>query len=181
MGDTSVQEYTTSQAEVLRLYDRYRDCLLSKKYYATKLVRRKRWTLALDLLAAFSASTALVLIGVSVAGYEEPGWRIAFGVIAAVSTVVRPLLKLQDSIDHYGAVHFGYTELAHTIDNLVADIRRSNAVNGTSHRAMIEDISDRYRTLLLRDDPTTDRKLLVKSQAEVLDEVKTESLWLPAT
>ena len=180
MGDTSVQEYSTSQAEVLRLYDRYRDCLLSKKYYATKLVRRKRWTLALDLLAALSASTALVLIGMSVAGHPRPGWSIAFGVVAAVSTVVRPLLRLQDSIDHYGALHFGYTELAHSVDNLVADIRRSSAVNAT-HQAMIEEISRRYRTLLLKDDPTTDRKLLVRFQAEVLDEVKTDSLWLPAT
>lgn len=77
-------------------------------------------------------------------------------------------------------MHFGYTELAHAIDNLVAGIRRSNGLND-AHRAMIEDVSDRYRTLLLKDDPTTDRKLLVKFQAEVLTEVKTESLWLPAT
>ena len=181
MGDTSVQGYTASQAEVLRLYDRFRDCLLSKKYYATKLVRRKRWTFALDLLAALSASTALVLIGAFAVGYQRPGWSIAFAVVAAISTVVRPLLKLQDSIDHYAAMHFGYTELAHSIDNLVADIRRSDGVNDTYHRPMIEDISDRYRSLLLKDDPTTDRKLLVKFQAEVLDEVKTESLWLPVT
>ena len=78
-------------------------------------------------------------------------------------------------------MHFGYTELAHTVDNLVADIRSSDGLNDTYHRAMIEDISDRYRTLLLKDDPTTDRKLLVKFQAEVLNEVKTENLWLPAT
>ena len=180
MGNVSVQDYTPSQAEVLRLYDRYSDCLLSKKYYATKLARQKRWVLALDLLAAVSASAALVLIGTSAEGHQETGWTVAASVVAAVSTIVRPLLKLQDAIDHYAAMHFGYTELAHTIDNLVADIRRSDGVNATYHRAMIEGISDRYRTLLLRDDPTTDRKLLFKFQAEVLDEVKTESLWLPA-
>lgn len=181
MGEILVQAYTPSQAEVARLYDRYRDCLLSRKYYAAKLVRRKRLTFALDLIAALSASTTLVLIGAFAAGYQRPGWSIGFAIVTAVSTVVRPLLKLQDSIDHYAAMHFGYTELAHTVDNLVADIRSSNGLNDTYHRAMIEDVSDRYRTLLLKDDPTTDRKLLVKFQAEVLNEVKTESLWLPVT
>ena len=181
MGDVSVHEYTASQAEVLRLYDRYRDCLLSKKYYARKLRTRKRLTLGLDLLAAAAASAALALIGASAAGHPQTGWIIAFGVVAAASTLLRPLLRIQDAVDHYAAMHFGYTELAHTIDNLVADIRRSDGLNDTYHRPMIEELSDRYRTLLLKDDPTADRRLLVKFQAEVLDEVKTESLWLPAT
>ena len=180
MSETWVHGYTPSQAEVARLYDRYRDCLLSRKYYAAKLVRHKRGAFALDILAALSALTTLFAVGVSVAGNDRSAWTIGFAIVAAISTVVRPLLRLQDSIDHYAAIHFGYTELAHTIDNLVADIRGLGGPNET-HRAMIEGISDRYRALLLKDDPTTDRKLLVKFQAEVLSEVKTESLWLPAT
>jgi hypothetical protein len=53
-----VYSYTPRQAQVIRLYDTYRNCLLYVKYYGRKLKIYRRVNLWMDLATALATSSA---------------------------------------------------------------------------------------------------------------------------
>ncbi len=47
----TVYDFTAQQAEVVRLADRYRRCLMDQKYYARRLSMYQRWDTGTNLFA----------------------------------------------------------------------------------------------------------------------------------
>jgi hypothetical protein len=174
---TSTAAYTPEQAEVLRLHKLYRDCLLSQKYYAERLSTRKFWAFAMDLTMAIATSTALAGMAVMKTTIGANLFSLILSLSVIVS-VIRPLLKLSESIDRYSKLHYAYAELALQIDSLVADMRRKNNFR-EEHSKMAADIWERYRNLTLQDDAAPNRKTLKKFQAEVNEAHPSTTLWLP--
>ena len=170
--------YTPLQAEVIRLHDLYRNCLLSRKYYAVNLKKYKVWNLTLDIIVALATSSAFAGLAI----LQTPvGTNVFSGLLAAsvVISVIRPLLKLAEGVDRYSKLHYAYGELFYQIESLVADMRRKNRVTEEHFRAAA-DMADRYRNLALQDDPGPKQEALRKFQNEVNEAIPPDRLWLPA-
>jgi hypothetical protein len=174
---SSVYSYTAEQAQVVRLYDLYRNCLTKSKYYGHKLIFFKRLALTMDILIALAASSAFTgqaimktSIGLNVASFLL--------LISAVIAVIRPILKIGESIDLYSKLYYAYTELFYRIESLNDDIRRENALTKV-HQKKASDIFDRYRDLELQNDPAENVKKMGEFQDAVDRAVPASTLWLP--
>jgi hypothetical protein len=177
MPANSVYSYTAEQAQVVRLYDLYRNCLTKSKYYGHKLIFFKRLALIMDILIALAASSAFTgqaimktSIGLNLASFLL--------LISAVIAVIRPILKIGESIDLYSKLYYAYTELFYRIESLNDDIRRENALTKI-HQKKASDIFDRYRDLELQNDPAENVKKMGKYQDEVDRAIPASGLWLP--
>ena len=166
------------QAELTRIYNLYRDSLLSKKYYAHKVAEWKRIDLWINIVAALASSS--VFTGLAL-------WKTQFGLnfmtfltlAAAVVAILKPIIRPAEKIDRYSKLHFAYSEVYLDFDSLIADIRRQTELDPDRLKRSFQ-IWDRYRQLALQDDPEPNRKLLEKFQAEVNEFLPPDRLWLPS-
>src|ERR1700734_3730759 len=92
----TVYDYTTQQAEVIRLQDRYRRCLMDQKYYARRLSLYQRWDVVTNLFAGIAMLVALATLHVSalVAGIS---YGVAFA--AAVIFIGKPIFRIAEQIE----------------------------------------------------------------------------------
>jgi hypothetical protein len=93
-----IYDYSPQQAELVRLYERYRRCSMDQKYYAWRLARYQFWNTATDL---FAGATMLI----SLATRDSTAWVsngcYALGAIAALIFIGKPILKVSEQIEKY--------------------------------------------------------------------------------
>jgi len=177
MSENSVYSYTADQAQVIRLYDAYRNCLVKSKYYGNELKKYKRYSITMDIVIALATSSAFT----SQAILKTPiglNFVSLLLLISAVIAVIRPILKIGEAIDVYSKLYYAYTELFYRIESLTDDIRRENQVTQVHQRKAI-DIFERYRDLELQNDPGESVKRMGKYQDEVDKAIPADTLWLP--
>jgi hypothetical protein len=175
-GMITTYSYTPAQAEVLRLQERYRRCLLDQKYYAYRLALYQRWDIATNLLAGVAMLLSLVTrpsshLWLSYVCYGT-------GVLAALMFISKPVLKMSEQIERYTILHYSYAELFNKIEALVSDIRRNGGMTA-EHRVRSAEIFDSCAALALREDPTYNAEKLAAFKAEVEKAIPPETLWLP--
>ncbi len=178
MGSETIH-YSPAQAEVLRLHDLYRTCLLNQKYYSHKLNSYKLWNRVMDIVVALATSSAFAGLAIWKSGLGANFFSILLAASVVVS-VLRPILKLTEGIDRYSKLHYGYSQLSFQVENVLTDMRRRGGPQD-DHLKTTADIEDRYRNLGLEDDAGPNLKLLKKFQAEVNEAVPAERLWLPSS
>jgi hypothetical protein len=177
MSANSVYSYTAEQAQVIRLYDLYRNCLTKSKYYGHRLKLYKRAGTTMDILIALAASSAFT--GQAIMKTQIGLNFVSFLLLAsAVMAVIRPILKIGEGIDLYSKLYYAYTDLFYRIESLNDDIRRENALTKI-HQKKASDIFDRYRDLELQNDPAENVKQMGKYQDEVDKAIPSDTLWLP--
>ena len=177
MSANMVYSYTAEQAQVIRLYDLYRNCLTKSKYYGHRLKFYKRASVTMDILIALAASSAFT--GQAIMKTQIGLNFVSFLLLAsAVIAVIRPILKIGEGIDLYSKLYYAYTELFYRIESLNDDIRRENALTRI-HQKKASDIFDRYRDLELQNDPAENVKQMGKYQDEVDKAIPPDTLWLP--
>ena len=169
-------DYTQQQAEVVRLHDRYRRCLMDQKYYAYRLSKYQRWDTGTNLFAGVAMIFSLVTRNAS-AWLSDVSFAV--GLVAALVFIGKPIFKVSEQIERYTTLHCGYADLFHRVEVLVADIRNAGHVS-REHRQRIDEIFDRSGTLALREDTSVNMKRLEKFKAEVERAIPTETLWLPS-
>ncbi len=181
MGSSQIispYEYTSEQAEVLRLQDLYRRALLDQKYYAHRLSRYKFWDGAANIVAAIA--TLLSVAGFNFLTSHKMELSTFVGLLSGLILVVRPLCRPSENIERYSRLHYGYTELFFQIENLLAKIRHNEGVREDNRNEM-QDIIERYKNLAVQEDPSANKKKVESLQAEVETAIPVESLWLPAS
>ena len=167
--------YSQQQAEVLRLHDRYRRCLLDQKYYARRLSMYQRWDTGTNLFAG----VAMIF---SLATRNSAAWLSAMcyatGVLAALILIGKPIFKVAEQIERYTTLHCAFSELFEEIEGLVADIRRAGKLTG-DHHGRADKIFDRCTSLAVREDVSVNVKKLEQFKEEVERAIPAETLWLP--
>lgn len=166
-----------SRTHLKRIYDDYRDVLMSRDYYACRLVLFKRWNLVYEVLLAVGTSGA-------VAGWylwQRPAGRTSWAVFAglvAIMSVLKPILQVPKAIERYSKLHTAYCDLAYDFRELVDDIQSYGGIT----QAMTDSLAKakrRYRDLTPQDDPKPASKLLRKCQAGVRKKVPSFDEWCP--
>jgi len=170
--------YTTSQAEVVRLHDRYRCCLLDQKYYAWRLSLYQRWNTTIDLVAGITMILSLVTRPSSDPWLSYTCY--AAGIIAALLFISKPVFKISEKIERYTELHAGYSDVFNKIASLVADMRRHGSITD-SHRSAADELFSRCSSLARREDISVNQKKLAQFKEEVEKAVPPENLWLPPT
>lgn len=169
-------DYSQEQAEVCRLHDRLRRCLMDQKYYAHRLSQYQRWDVATNLVAGAATLASLAARGT---GGLVSGVFYALGCLAALILIGKPILKFSEQIERYTFLYCGFAEAFSRLDGLIADIRRSGTITD-EHRTRAEEIIRQCDALALREDTAVNRRQLARFKAEVDEAIPAETLWLPS-
>ena len=174
---TSVYSYSAEQAQVIRIYDLYRNCLVKSKYYGHRLKVFRGWNTTMDIFIALAASSAFTGHAIM---KTPAGLNIVSSLllVSAVIAVMRPIIRIGESIALYSKLYYAYTELFYRTESLKDDIRRDDALTKI-HQQKASEISERYRDLELQADPAEDMKKMGKYQDEVDKTIPADGLWLP--
>ncbi len=167
------------EAELRRLYDKYRTALLNRKYYGHKLESFQRTNLIFEMLVAIGTSSA---IGAWAIWRDDIGtiiWALLTGVTALIA-VIKPLLQLPRKIEKYSKLFAGHGDVFYDLDALVEEVRE--------RKELTEEMRHAYKTALNRikkmapqDDPRPSRELLDRYYFEVNREIPPQNLWVPPT
>lgn len=172
----STYDYTQQQAEVVRLHDRFKRCLMDQKYYASRLSTYQRWDTGTNLFAG-------IAMLVSLATRTATGWAsiasYGLGALAALLFIGKPIFKVSEQIERYTFLFCGFSECFHRIETLLADIRAFGEVTA-DHRLRSAEIFDRCANLAVREDISVSHKKLQRLKEEVEQAIPAESLWLPS-
>lgn len=173
----SPYEYTPEQADVLRLHELYRRCLLNQKYFSWKLGRYKFWDQIANVVTALSTSSSVAGLTIWKTGHGIAAFTI-LGSIGALIQVIRPFFKPSENIERCSTLHYGFTELFYQIENLLAEIRRNNGV-AEQHRRTADEITERFKNLAMQEGTEDNRRKISELQDEVDQAIPGKSLWLP--
>jgi hypothetical protein len=175
---TNIYSYTPEQAQLIKLYDTYRTCLMKAKYYGHKLKSFRRLNVWMDIITALAASSALT----GQAIMKTPiglNFASVLLVASAVIAILKPIFKIGEAIDRYSKLFNGYNNLFYRIEGLTDDIRRSNTFT-VEYGQKAVDIFDNFRELQQQGDSEENRKRMLKYQDEVDRAIPFDRLWLPA-
>jgi hypothetical protein len=173
---TTVYDYSQQQAEVVRLQDRYRRCLMDQKYYARRLSLYQRWDVGTNLFAGVAMLFALATLHGS-----ELIANISYGLgfAAAVVFIGKPIFRIAEDIERYTVLHCTFADAFCRIEALVADVRRCGRMTD-EHRMRADELIARCDSLALREDTSVNQKVLARIKEEVNRAIPAETLWLPA-
>lgn len=172
----TVYDYTPQQAEVSRLYDRYRRCLLDQRYYAYRLSLYQRADTGTNL---FAGVAMLISLATRNSGAWLSNTSYAIGALAALIFIGKPIFKVSEQIERYTILSTGFGELFSRFEALLADVRRNDGMRD-SHRERADDLINRYDSLALREDVAINWKMVEKIQEAVKNAIPAENLWLPS-
>lgn len=170
----------TKKEEYTKLLHRgYRTYLLNKMYYGHKLNRVKNINLALEILIAVGAS------GSGIAGltvWNTEGGKAAWAVISAISVsiaVIKPILKLSDTISRYGKLYGDYANIYFKVKSIEETVAANNDITQLD-MDNYEEIRKRTAELQESDDPKPDKSLIIRLQKEINAQIPPQTLWMPS-
>jgi hypothetical protein len=170
-------DYTTEQARMLSLHDLRRNSLLSAKYYGSKLTSLKRWSTTIDITTALAASGSLTS-ATAFKAFWDGNLLTLLLTSATILTVIKPILKLGNGIDHCSKLRYGYLELYQKVELLADDVRDATRFDGR-HWDSLKALKDNFNKLGLQRDPRESQAKLSRMQDEVERSFPTDRLWLP--
>jgi hypothetical protein len=159
------------------LYDYCRLACMNEIYYAGRVTRLTWWSQGADILAAVTASSAII----SWAIWQTTVGKVAWVVLTATTTVVsvvRPVLKWDVKLQKLASLHVKYRALFYDVEQLVSPIQLSRRVP-SGLGAAIAAIAKKYRTVAIEDEIPL-KKSLDRARADALKKYPPGSFWIPA-
>jgi hypothetical protein len=164
-------------ARLKHIYNNYRDVLLSRDYYACRLVYLKRCNLYYEVILALGASGSLITGWyIWKTSYGQPVWASLSGV-AAVLAILKPIIKISEEVGRYSKLYTGYADLAYDYKQLVNDIKIKSGISEESRRDAVS-AEKRFKSLCVDDDPRPSEKLLRECQRAIKRRVPKFDDWL---
>jgi hypothetical protein len=176
--DSAAAGQQMERERVYQIYDVLRTLLLNKKYYAERLSRFQNYNFAMEMLIACGTA------GSGVAGFafwQLAAGKIVWGLISAAAVILaiaKPLLKLTDRIEVYAKLYGEYTSAFARMKILVDDIQVDKALPPARIK-LFEELRTRAAELSKLGDPRPDRDFVRLVQAQVIDELPINRLWVP--
>ncbi|MBK8636811.1 MAG: hypothetical protein IPN92_00515 [Chromatiaceae bacterium] len=161
------------------VYDKLRTARLNVKYYSRRLQMVERLTFSLDLiLLATAPSSAIAGLWFWSTSIGSLVWQY-FGVIAAATAVVKPLLALPKKIKDYEGVLAGYRGLEYDLMEIKTIVEQKRTYDKTQQEEFRKAI--RREKSLVSKPPETRENATVKRacEEEVLRELPSESFFVP--
>jgi hypothetical protein len=152
--------------------------LLNRKYYACRLTTYRRWNLAFEIALAVGTSGTIGAWAIWKNGDGQYVWTFIAGA-AAILALLKPILTLPKQIERYTRLFSGYSDLFYDLEQLSSEARITKSLSKEMIKSYGRSL-DRYRKLAGDDDAQPDEPLRRKCYEEVLKEIPTAGLWVPA-
>jgi hypothetical protein len=179
------EKSSTARADVVaqldRIYDLRRNCLLNELYYGRRLHRFSGLSFWLEVWIVIGSGTS----GVSgwVIWTTYPQLKAVWAAIAAIAVLLatlKPVLQMEARIRRYSVLFAGYRQLSMSMADVVENIAEARGVTTEIERD-VNRMRTRYRTLAGDDDPRPSTKLVRELQSEVNERVPITSLFYPSS
>ena len=168
---------TTERLLLDQIYHRFRETLVSRKYYAKRLTRLQRQSRTIEIVLALAAPGAVGGWAI----WHTQAWEKVWSLVAAavvIVTVVKPLMNWQTEIERRTGLLMEFTELFLDLELLVNQI--------ATERGVSPETTNRYREWCLRyvktaknEDPVRSTKLQQRCRDEAEGEIPRGRLWEP--
>jgi len=160
------------------VYDQLRTARLNELYYGRRLLSYERINFCSEVVVAVTSSSAVAGLAFWSSEAGNPAWK-AMLALAAVVTVLKPLLNLTKRIRSYEELFSGYRLLFHDLKDLRIDISQAQDYTG-EHQTRFKKIIEKQR-LLADKSPERMEHGRVKSecQAVVLAEFPARAFFIP--
>jgi hypothetical protein len=165
-------ERPVTPEELRRLFDLYRTCQLSTRYYRAQALRFFMRANVLSVIVVASSCLTVGLLLISNHRIAPTACAAVSALIAAVIPVWAPMNKAANFKSLYGS----YSQLLTQIGGLIQDIRRSPAITPAQSGAALM-VYESYNHLQSAEDADIDKKLLRKIFDEVNREIPPDYLW----
>jgi hypothetical protein len=174
-----VEDVESRKTQLRYIYNSYRTALLNRKYYGHRLTLFQKYNTVAEIFIAIGAAGSGGVAGLAIWGSitGQYAWLFISG-IATVLGVVKPVLQFGRHIENYTKLYAGHSNVYLDLKSVVEDIEVS--------RSLPPKLADKYESIRKRivelgglDDPKPDKKLILKLQGQVNEEIPAESLWVP--
>jgi hypothetical protein len=169
-------DYTARQAEVSRLFDRYRRCLLDQRYYARRLSLYQRVDTGTNL---FAGAAMLITLATRHSAPLVSNASYAVGALAALIFIGKPIFRVSEQIERYTILSSGFGELFSGFEALLADVRKNDGMTD-AHRERADELMSRYDNLAIREDAAINWGMVEKIQEAIEKAIPAKSQWLPS-
>ncbi len=173
-----------SEVDALRvqlkyIYNSYRTSLLNKKYYGEKLSTQMRNNFWMEIAIAIGATGSSGIAGLAIWGTITGKWTwLGISSLAAVLSVIKPVLQLGRVIERYTKLYVGHTNIFLELKSIIEEIEVNRSIPKKIEQKYTE-IRHLIKELGGLDDPKPDVVLIKKLQESVNQEILPESLWYP--
>jgi hypothetical protein len=170
-------ELISLRAQLSDIYRDYRNVCLSRKYYEYRLKRVHSTNFWYEAVLAFGTSGTVA----GWAFWSNPTGQaiwIGIGIIVALATIVKPILKLPDDLERLTTLSTKYAALQIDFEQLIFDIKSELKVSKALRKSYRE-IREKMKDLDVKGDSGPNAKLLSRCQVEVNREIPPSSLWSP--
>lgn len=163
------------EAQLVQIYNLYRDALLSKVYYTARLrdLHRKN-TLSEIILSVGTGSFGSLAIWQGAAGKHVFVFLAAF---SALLSILKPIMQWPKQIAACSKLAVAYTALYMDLRQIVQEIETREAITPELLNAF-RLARNRFGNLAL-EEPTPIERIVRNCYAEVLTMIPVDSLWMP--
>jgi hypothetical protein len=171
---------TTENNPVWTVYDTLRTVRLNVKYYGCRLQVLQRWNTSMEIALAIAApSSSIAGLGFWKYAAGAVIWK-AFGAIAAVVALLKPILFLTKRIKETEGVVSGYRGLEFDLMELKVLIEQKGRFDGPL-KAQFGRAIQRLRSLVTQTATygRPNKRLLKRCQDEVLNELPEGCFFVP--
>jgi len=177
---TESDKQAESRESVWRLYNELRTAQLNVYYYEAKRRRCTRQSVLLDLVTGLTSSSGIAGLWFWSSGPGRTWWAV-FGGLGALSTLLKPALRMVERVSTYEEVVRGYAVLRYDLGRLADKIRKARGFSVDLEQEF-EEALDRRRGLIEKEpDRSPDEQLARECQERVNREMPYTSFYDPAT
>ena len=175
MANPGRQRLPNINAQLIQIYNLYRNALMNQLYYARRLDELQRRNLVSEVLLSIGTGSFGTL-----AVFRGDVGRHVFLYLAALSaflSILRPILQWPKKIEQYSQLFVGYSDLYFDIQRIVQEVTAYEYLADEQVK-VFNQARERFRKLSLRDEPVPSKRKLAACKAEVLIRIPAKTLWM---
>ncbi len=164
---------------VWTVYDKLRTARLNVKYYSRRLQTLERQNFLIELvLLATAPSSAVAGLWFWEAEYGKVIWQY-FGIVAAVTAVLKPLLNLTKRIKEFESVLSGYRTLEYDLMEIKSLVEQKKKYDSALQSEFKKSLQREKALVGKTPETREDRKVKAVCELEVRQELPREYFFVP--
>jgi len=174
-----VVDTDATRTQLKYIYNTYRTALLNRKYNGERLTSYQLYNNISEIAMAIGTTSSGGVAGLAIWGTitGQYAWLVISGA-AAIIGIVKPIIQIGKKIENYTKLYTGHSSIYLDLKSMVEDIEVSKSVPPK--------LAEKYEAIKMHiaelgglDDPRPDKKLIIKLQTQVNEEIPPETLWFP--
>ena len=160
------------------MYNELRTARLNVKYLQQKLRTLKRVNLSYEIILAVTTSSTVAGFSFWQEGTGKAIWA-GVGGLAAVLSVVKPILKLPETFQRKQELLASYMILDHDLNTIVSEIQFKKKYDEALRQQFVRALERKAELVKKDTDSSVNERLRRRCTNEVLRELPSDSFYIP--